>query len=440
LGSFLFSEKKLIDEFIDNYPPDELEEFSSKFGFINSKDFDIMYSRVLKERDTIKENEYNKRIGFLNLPKLPYALLGINIENYQGVVSTGINELNPNSRWIYITGENGYGKTTILQAIALGLSKDPDLEKYLDTYTRIYIELVHHNEKAFPVRTKGNISNLESYDFGQFVLGYGPARLNVQSKTSENMEDRSSNNVLSLFDNETLLKNINYELFASSHSDKTTFDELEELIKTVTKGRISQIKIKEREAQFVETLSNGDILEPMPLNKLAAGFRSIINIVIDIYLRFKKIHTNKKYIDFYGIVLIDEIENHLHPIIQRELPITLSQVFPKIQFIISTHSPIPLLGADKNSIILKANRLKKDGVTIERLDESIDFANLLPNTILTSPIFGFQGIFSESKDDDNFIRVETTYAEVKTNDDQTSRIEKHLSKETASEILKLLKK
>ena len=440
LGEFIFGDKILIDEFINKNQLTDFEEFESKFGFISSKDFDTMYSRVLKERDAIKESEYNKHIEFLDKPKLPYALLGINIENFQGVKNTSINDFTPDAKWIFITGENGYGKTTLLQAIALGLSGDPELEKYLDSNTRISTELVYDNEKAFPVRTKGNISRLESYDYGQFVLGYGPARLNIQSKASENKEDKSSNNVLSLFDNETLLKNINYELFASNHSDTETYDELQQLIKTVTKGRVSEIKIREREALFVETLSNGDILDAMPLSKLAAGFRSIINIVIDIYLRFKKIHFGKKYIDFYGIVLIDEIENHLHPILQRELPITLSEVFPKIQFIISTHSPIPLLGADKNSIILRANRLKRDGVTIERLDEEIDFPNLLPNTILTSPIFGFDKIFSESKSEDDFVRVETTYKEIVENDEQSKRIEEYLNEDTASKLLNLIKK
>jgi len=440
LGIFIIKDKRIIDKYIGDEQLTEIEEFVSKFGFITAKDFDTMYSRVLKERDALKATEDDKQKEFLNRPKLPFALLGINIENFQGVKSAIIKDLRPDANWIFITGENGYGKTTLLQAIALGLSANPDLEKYLDSNSRISTELVRNNEKAFPVRTKGNISNLESYDYGQFVLGYGPARLNVQSKSSENKENKSINNVLGLFDNEVLLKNINYELFASNHSDTRVYEELQQLIKDVTKGRISKIEIREREAHFVETLSNGDTLDAMPLGKLAAGFRSIINIVIDIYLRFKRSHPDTKYLDFYGIVLIDEIENHLHPILQRELPITLTQVFPKIQFIISTHSPIPLLGADKNSIILKANRLKTEGVTFERLDEEIDFPNLLPNTILTSPIFGFKGIFSESKDDDDFVRAENTYAEVQTNDEQTSRIQKHLNKETASAILKLLKK
>jgi predicted ATP-binding protein involved in virulence len=290
------------------------------------------------------------------------------------------------------------------------------------------------------VRTRGSINNTENDDFGQFVLGYGPARLNVQSNSSENMETKSKNNVLSLFENATLLKNINYELFASSHSDSEMYSELSEIISTVTGGRISNVEIVGREALFIERLSNGDELEPLPLSKLAAGFRSIINIVFDIYLRLRTTHDpDTPFQDFYGIVLIDEIENHLHPILQRDVPITLSKVFPKIQFIISTHSPIPLLAAEKNSIIIKVSRSKEEGVTIERLDEIIDFPTLLPNTILTSPIFGFQEIFSESKDNDSFIRVETTYGEVLENNDQADRIGQHLDKETTDEILKLLR-
>ena len=440
LSIFIANDKRRIDEYIDKNALEDFEEFVSKFGFINPKDFDSMYSRVLKERDAIKEKEYTKRQEFLNKPKLPFALLGINIENFQGIKSTGVNELRPDARWIFITGENGYGKTTILQAIALGASNDPELEKYLDEKSRISLELTLKNDKAFPVRTKGALNQIEPHDHGQYVIGYGPARLNVQSKSSENMESRSRSHVLSLFENDTLLKNINYELFATNYSDRNTFSELEEIIKTVTEKRISGIKVNERQVLFTETLANGDILDALPLNKLAAGFRSIINIVIDIYLRFKKIHSDIPFRNFFGIVLIDELETHLHPILQRELPIALSSVFPEIQFIVSTHSPIPLLAAEKNSIILKVNRNKEEGVTVERLDEIIDFPNLLPNTILTSPIFGFHNIFSESKTDDEFIRVENTYNELKQNDEQSKKIEQHLSKETTDAILNILKK
>ncbi|SEO20157.1 AAA domain-containing protein [Flavobacterium sp. CF108] len=438
LGEFLLSDKQWIDKYLSDMPLIEYEEFVSRFGFITAKDFDIMISRVFKERDSIKNKIYEEQKRFLIEKKMPCSILGLNIENFQGIKGTGVADLRPDARWIFITGENGYGKTTLLQSIALGLSNDPNLEKYLDSKSRISLEINFKNEKAFLVRTKGvepELAYLQDY-----VVGYGPSRLNVQSISSENMESRGSNNVGSLFESDTLLKNINYELFASKYSNTKMYGELEDLIKAVTDNRVSKIKIRDREVLFVETLSNGDELEPQPLSKLAAGFRSIINIVIDIYLRFRKIHFNLDAKDFFGIVLIDEIENHLHPLLQRELPITLSKVFPQIQFIVSTHSPIPLLAAESTSIILRVNRSRKTGVTVERLDEEIDFPTLLPNSLLTSPIFGFQNIFPENKESDKFLRVEETYAELKKNDEQAERIEYYLDKQASEKILGLINK
>ncbi|MGK4567045.1 AAA family ATPase [Flavobacterium sp. 3HN19-14] len=172
LGLFIINDKRRIDEYISNNELIDYEEFVSRFGFINPKDFDNMCSRVLKQRDLIKVNEYNKHQEFISNPKLPYALLGINIQNFQGIKSANIDDLNPDARWIFIAGENGYGKTTILQAIALGASIDPELEKYLDEKSRISLELSSNNEKAFPVRTKGVLNSIESYDYGQYIIGY----------------------------------------------------------------------------------------------------------------------------------------------------------------------------------------------------------------------------------------------------------------------------
>lgn len=93
--------------------------------------------------------------------------------------------------------------------------------------------------------------------------------------------------------------------------------------------------------------------------------------------------------DFTGIVIIDELDLHFHPKWQRKLPILLSSIFPKIQFIASTHSVIPFLGAPKNSVFLKVKRNKATGIKLERID--IEIKNLLPNSILTSPIFDLEG-------------------------------------------------
>lgn len=416
LSSFIVKEKRRIDEFIDHEPSLEVEEFVSRFGFITPKDFDTMLSRVLKERDVIKETEELKHRTFLDKPKLPFALLALTIENFQGIYNTSIADLNPDAQWIFITGENGYGKTSILQAIALGLNSNSDLEKYLDDRSRVSLEIINHNEKAFVVRSKGSISPSHSY-WENYVIGYGPARLNVQAQSAENKEERSNaNNVLSLFESDTPLKNLNYELFASLHLDKEAFFELQEIIKIVTKGRISEITVDEREAFFTETLSNGDKLISLPLKKLAAGFRNIINLVTDIYLRLKKTHRGIPFRNFFGIVLLDEIENHLHPIIQKELPTALSEVFPKIQFIITTHSPIPLLSAKKNSIILKVDRTKAEGVIMEKI-EIDNLTSLTPNILFTSPIFGLSDIINDNIPNIQGLRTEDTWAEMKVSDE-----------------------
>jgi predicted ATP-binding protein involved in virulence len=97
-------------------------------------------------------------------------------------------------------------------------------------------------------------------------------------------------------------------------------------------------------------------------------------------------------------------------LLQRELPEALSRVFPKIQFIATTHSPIPLLGAPKESVILTVSRNIDAGITIERLDDQINFANLLPNTILSSPIFGFEDIIPSSNTNISDISTASDFA------------------------------
>jgi predicted ATP-binding protein involved in virulence len=408
LETYLKRDKFYIDRFvIENDPRSMISDYSSSFGLMSADEYEDTYSKVKQQKNLLEEQQIKEEAKLISTGKIrterpvtyggeyrsmPYALKGINIRNYQGIKETYVENLPTGTQWIFITGENGYGKTSVLQAIALGLTDDRVLDTYMAKNSRIEVDLHSLSSQQTIVRLPGSTRGATYDRPDQVIIGYGPVRLNTAAADGRNQEGKSSNNVMNLFRTATLLKNLQYELFAKKHTSKRAFNQLEKAIREATNGRIDKIVVKGEDVLFSEKLSNGDVLEPVKLEFLAAGFRSVINIIGDIIIRYGDRPGFQDYKDYSGLVLIDEIENHLHPLLQRELPEALSRVFPNIQFIASTHSPIPLLGAPKKSVIITVSRSLEDGIEVERWDDQIDFANLLPNTILTSPIFGFEKI------------------------------------------------
>jgi AAA15 family ATPase/GTPase len=393
LPQFIETDKNIIDRYVNDTSV-EFEDFVSEFSFIATSDFDKMLSKVLNQQQIIKKKE--RKSG----NSLPFSIEYIKIENFQGIRYAFIEDLPNDAGWIYITGENGYGKTTLLQAIALGFDTQKELEKYMETDTRITIAI---RDKEIIIRSKDSSIALKRYPN---VLGYGTSRLNVQPRDTEN-KGSNGDNVLGLFDAEARMKNINYELFAANKTDESTFKDLENIIRIVTKERIKKIEIRDREAFFSEQLSNGELLKPLPLDKLAAGFRNLINLVSDIYLRFKAIYPDKSHTEFEGIVMIDEIETHLHPILQKELSEALinKNAFPKIQFIATTHSPMVFLGMPPNTVLFNISKDIQDETCIQRIN--IDLPNVLPNQILTSSLFGMENIRNIHNQGVEHLNVET---------------------------------
>lgn len=74
-----------------------------------------------------------------------------------------------------------------------------------------------------------------------------------------------------------------------------------------------------------------------------------------------------------GIVLIDEIELHMHPSWQRRILPTLRRTFPNIQFIITTHSPQVLGEVDDNFNIFMLSADKQDHIAVETLNRMDGF-------------------------------------------------------------------
>lgn len=96
------------------------------------------------------------------------------------------------------------------------------------------------------------------------------------------------------------------------------------------------------------------------VNQMSDGYRSILSLtfelirqLIEVYgttLVFRNIKKDKMFIDLPGVVLIDEIDAHLHPTWQTRIGQWFIKYFPKIQFIVTTHSPLVCRASKEGSI------------------------------------------------------------------------------------------
>ncbi|MDP0561241.1 MAG: AAA family ATPase [Candidatus Endonucleobacter sp. (ex Gigantidas childressi)] len=91
----------------------------------------------------------------------------------------------------------------------------------------------------------------------------------------------------------------------------------------------------------------------LKLEQLSDGVRSAVALVADIAYRCVKLNGHMKEnaaLESEGIIMIDEVDMHLHPSWQQTIVGSLQQAFPKIQFILTTHSPQVLSTVDSKSI------------------------------------------------------------------------------------------
>jgi predicted ATP-binding protein involved in virulence len=132
--------------------------------------------------------------------------------------------------------------------------------------------------------------------------------------------------------------------------------ELETIREVITKGlsllnNESENHFTELQTEIDETVKDGQVASWLSIKKdgkrlnvkqLSDGEKRVLILLIDITRRLITVGKTNNETDFFngfGIVLIDEIEQHLHPKWQRMLLPTLNKLFPNLQFIVTTHSP-----------------------------------------------------------------------------------------------------
>ncbi len=113
---------------------------------------------------------------------------------------------------------------------------------------------------------------------------------------------------------------------------------------------------------------------PLNINQLSSGEKFILVLVSDIARRLVIANPHRENpLDGYGIILIDEVDLHLHPGWQRIIIPQLQKTFPNCQFIVTTHSPLVLSRIKPHHIIMLQNfkQIEKTPYTFGRDANSI---------------------------------------------------------------------
>lgn len=353
-----------------------------------------------------------------NASPMPFALKRLVIENFNGVLYTSIEKIPVDTQWLFLTGENGFGKTTILQAMVVGLLGHRDEDTILVDNPESKIGIEFKNDFI------NQINNLRNPPSSKpSIVAYGSSRLLIQSPQSQNEIARQSSITYSLFNSDGVLLNIEIELYKWFLKKDKKFNSTRKLFKSIIPGLADITVDKDKDTiLYTERDHNSNNFEPVPFKKLASGFKSILAMIGDMLIRFY--HQNPDITDpkqIAGFAFIDEFDLHLHPKWQRELPYLLSKAFPRVQFIVSTHSVIPFLGAPKKSVFLKVTRNAEQGILLNEID--IDIKNLLPNAILTSSIFDMDSITQRNHTNLKEVRTEDYYADIAKNNQVKRKLE-----------------
>jgi predicted ATP-binding protein involved in virulence len=255
---------------------------------------------------------------------------------------------------LIITGKNGSGKTSLLELIIKEIIEKP-YDGNLKAFS-IEIEAVNFTANKFhPL----SYQVLKEREDKEFIYAYLPVikKVNfipVNGVKNTHIEDEIIHRGIGMapyfLQYLTNLKASKAFAIADGELDAAKkvdewFERFEKLLKDIFDNPKLELKFDRKNYSFF-FIEEGK--EPYSFETLSDGYASVIAIVAELIMRMEAYEA--EVYDIQGIVLIDEIESHLHVDLQKKILPFLTTFFPKIQFIVTTHSPF-VISSMKDAVV-----------------------------------------------------------------------------------------
>ena len=278
---------------------------------------------------------------------------------------------------LMLTGKNDSGKTSVLNAIANHIERIAnDRNKSFENYER-HIEYFENELKNNPQNTLSVEQQLQyyknqyelffsevtvafedvdglirKYQDGNFIIAFYEAHRTIKklqepkNPTKPELQDKWGikqtstqeflNFLADLKIQEALARNEKLE--KDANQIREWFVNFERLLGEIFQDEDLLLHFNYKDYSFKISTKGKEF----KFTELSDGFAAVLDIIVDLILKMQHKNQLTRAYECDGIVLVDEIETHLHLELQKVIMPLLTKIFPNIQFIVTTHSPFVL--------------------------------------------------------------------------------------------------